>query len=156
MAQAVQAVYPDAKLTVGPPLEDRFYYDIDMAPISEADFQKIEDKMREFAKANLPIEREEISREDARELFANDEYKSELLKDIPEGETISIYRQGDWFDLCRGPHVPATGVLKAFKLLSVAGAYWRGDANNQQLQRLYGTSYPTKEIGRAYRTFGTS
>jgi threonyl-tRNA synthetase len=145
MAQAVQALYPDAKLTVGPPLEDRFYYDIDMAPISEADFQKIEDKMREFAKADLPIEREEISREAARGLFANDEYKLELLQDIPEGETISIYRQGDWLDLCRGPHVPSTGVLKAFKLLSVAGAYWRGDAANKQLQRLYGTSYPTQK-----------
>jgi threonyl-tRNA synthetase len=145
MAQAVQALYPDAKLTVGPPLEDRFYYDIDMAPISEDDFSKIEDKMREFAKANLPIEREELSREAARELFADDKYKLELLDDIPEGETISIYRQGDWFDLCRGPHVPTTGVLKAFKLLSVAGAYWRGDANNQQLQRLYGTSYPNQK-----------
>ena len=96
MAQAVQALYPDAKLTVGPPLEDRFYYDIDMAPISEDDFAKIEEKMREFARANLPIEREELSREEARELFANDKYKLELLQDVPEGETISVYRQGDW------------------------------------------------------------
>jgi threonyl-tRNA synthetase len=145
MAQAVQALYPEARLTVGPPLEDRFYYDIDMAPIKEDDFARIEEKMREFAAADLPITREEVSREQARELFANDQYKLELLNDIPEGETVSVYRQGDWFDLCRGPHVPSTGKLKAFKLLSVAGAYWRGDANNKQLQRLYGTSYPSQK-----------
>ncbi len=145
MAQAVQALYPEAKLTVGPPLADRFYYDIDMAPISEADFPKIEAKMQEFARQDLPIEREEISLEAARELFKNDQYKLELLEDIPEKETISIYRQGDWCDLCRGPHLPSTGRLKAFKLLSVAGAFWRGDANNQQLQRLYGTSYPNQK-----------
>ncbi len=145
MAQAVKALYPEAKLTVGPPLEDRFYYDIDMPSVSEDDFAAIEAKMKEFSKANFPIEREEVTREQARELFADDEYKLELLQDIPEGETLSIYRQGDWFDLCRGPHVPNTGVLKAFKLLSVAGAYWRGDANNKQLQRLYGTSYPSQK-----------
>lgn len=145
MAQAVKELYPDAKLTVGPPLEDRFYYDIDMPPVSEEAFSAIEEKMRELSKADLPIQREEVSREQARELFADDEYKLELLNDVPEGETISIYRQGDWFDLCRGPHVPSTGVLKSFKLLSVAGAYWRGDANNKQLQRLYGTSYPNQK-----------
>ncbi len=145
MAQAVKALYPDAKLTVGPPLEDRYYYDIDMPPISEDDFARIEEKMREFAKADYPIEREEVSREKARELFQGDPYKLELLDDIPEGETVSIYKQGDWFDLCRGPHVPSTGALKAFKLLSVAGAYWRGDAARQQLQRLYGTSFPSQK-----------
>jgi threonyl-tRNA synthetase len=145
MAQAVQALYPDAKLTVGPPLEDRFYYDIDMPPISEDEFAQIEEKMRELAKANFPIERHELSRKEARELFAGDNYKLELLEDIPENEPITIYRQGDWFDLCRGPHLPSTGVLKSFKLLSVAGAYWRGDATKQQLQRLYGTSFPSQK-----------
>jgi threonyl-tRNA synthetase len=147
MAQAVQALYPEAKLTVGPPLADRFYYDIDMPPISEEEFPTIEAKMRELAAADLPITREEISREDAQSLFEQmgDTYKLELLGDIPEGEPITLYRQGDWFDLCRGPHVPSTERIKAFKLLSVAGAYWRGDANNKQLQRLYGTSYPTQK-----------
>ncbi len=145
MAQAVQALFPAAKLTVGPPLEDRFYYDIDIEGLSEADFEAIEAKMREFAAADLPIQREEITRDQANELFAGDEYKLELLKDIPEGDAISIYRQGDWFDLCRGPHLPSTGKLKAFKLLSVAGAYWRGKAENKQLQRLYGTSYPSQK-----------
>lgn len=145
MAQAVQALYPEAKLTVGPPLEDRFYYDIDMPPISEEDFAAIEAKMHEFAQADLPITREEVSREQAKTLFAGDEYKLELLKDIPPDQTLTVYRQGDWFDLCRGPHVPSTSKLKAFKLLSVAGAYWRGDASNKQLQRLYGTSYPSQK-----------
>lgn len=145
MAQAVKELYPEAKLTIGPALEDRFYYDIDMPAISEDDFAKIEEKMRELAKANLPIEREELSREAALELFSDDEYKLELLSEIPAGETISIYRQGDWLDLCRGPHLPHTGVIKAVKLLSVAGAYWRGDAQNKQLQRLYGTSYPKEK-----------
>ncbi len=145
MAQAIQALYPEAKLTVGPPLEDRFYYDIDMPPISEDDFARIEAKMTEFARANLPIEREEISREEAEKLFADDEYKSELLNDIPAGETLTVYRQGDWFDLCRGPHVASTGKIKAFKILSVSGAFWRGDANNKQLQRVYGTSYPSQK-----------
>lgn len=145
MAQAVKALHPEAKLTVGPPLDDRYYYDIDMPPLSEDDFAAIEAKMAELAKANLTIEREEVSREAAKVLFADDTYKLELLNDIPEGETVTIYRQGDWFDLCRGPHLPSTGYIKAFKMLSVAGAYWRGDANNQQLQRLYGTSFPSRK-----------
>lgn len=147
MAQAVQALYPQAKLTVGPPLEDRFYYDIDMPPISEDEFPRIEAKMRELAGADLPIRREEVSRDEARALFEklDEPYKLELLQDIPADEPVSLYRQGDWVDLCRGPHVPSTGRLKTFKLLSVAGAYWRGDANNKQLQRLYGTSYPTQK-----------
>jgi threonyl-tRNA synthetase len=145
MAQAVKALYPDALLTVGPALEDRFYYDIDMEPVSDADFAKIEEKMAEFAKADLPITREEVSREEAKVLFADDPYKIEVLAEIPEGETVTIYRQGDWFDLCRGPHLPSTGKIKAFKLLSAAGAFWRADAANKQLQRLYGTSYPSQK-----------
>jgi len=147
MAQAVKALYPEAKLTVGPPLDDKFYYDIDMPPVSEEDFDAIEAKMREFAQQDLPITREEVSREEAQRIFEElgDNYKLEILQEIPAGETVSLYRQGDWFDLCRGPHVPSTGRLKAFKLLSIAGAYWRGDANNKQLQRLYGTSYPSQK-----------
>ncbi len=145
MAQAVKSLFPEAKLTVGPPLEDRFYYDIELPNLSETDFPRIEAKMRELAAANLPIEREEISREHARELFANDRYKLELIEDIPEDAPLTIYKQGDWFDLCRGPHLPSTGKIKAFKLLSVAGAYWRGDPQNTQLQRLYGTSYPSQK-----------
>jgi threonyl-tRNA synthetase len=145
MAQAVKELYPNAKLTVGPPLEDRFYYDIDMPPVSEADFAQIEAKMKELAQADLPIEREEVSREQARELFSDDEYKLELISELPEDAQLTIYRQGGWFDLCRGPHLPSTGRIKAFKLLSVAGAFWRGDAANAQLQRLYGTSYPSQK-----------
>ncbi|RYE56742.1 MAG: threonine--tRNA ligase, partial [Hyphomicrobiales bacterium] len=145
MAQAVKALFPEAKLTVGPPLEDRFYYDIELPSLSEADFEKIEAKMAELAKADLAIEREEVTRERAKELFAGDRYKLELIDDIPEDAPLTIYKQGDWFDLCRGPHLPSTGKIKAFKLLSVAGAYWRGDAANTQLQRLYGTSYPSQK-----------
>ena len=145
MAQAVKALYPTAKLTVGPPLEDRFYYDIDMPPVSEDDFAQIEAKMAELAAADFPIERQEVTREEAQELFADDEYKLQVLGEIPDGAPITIYKQGDWFDLCRGPHLPSTGKIKAFKLLSVAGAFWRGDASNKQLQRLYGTSYPSQK-----------
>lgn len=147
MAQAVKNLFPDAKLTVGPPLEDRFYYDIDLPALSESDFPRIEAKMRELADADLPIQREEITREQAETLFVDDPYKLEILAELPADAPITIYRQGDWFDLCRGPHLPSTGRIKAFKLLSVAGAFWRGKSENAQLQRLYGTSYPsTKEL----------
>ncbi len=152
MAQAVKALFPEAKLTVGPPLEDRFYYDIELPGLSEADFPAIEAKMRELAGADLPIVREEVTRQEARQLFADDRYKLELIEDIPADAPLTIYRQGDWFDLCRGPHLPATGKIKAFKLLSVAGAYWRGDANSTQLQRLYGTSYPSQKELDAHMT----
>jgi threonyl-tRNA synthetase len=145
MAQAVKALFPGAKLTVGPALDDKFYYDIELPGLGESDFEAIEAKMRELASADLPIEREEISRQQAQQLFADDAYKLEVLADIPEGAPITIYRQGDWFDLCRGPHLPSTGKIKAFKLLSVAGAFWKGDANNAQLARLYGTSYPSQK-----------
>ncbi len=144
MAQAVKALFPQAKLTVGPPLDDKFYYDIELPGLGESDFEAIEAKMRELAGADLPIEREEISRQRAQELFADDRYKLEVLADIPVGAPITIYKQGDWFDLCRGPHLPSTDKIKAFKLLSVAGAFWKGDANNAQLARLYGTSYPSQ------------
>ena len=145
MAQAIQELYPDAKLTIGPPLEDRFYYDIDVEAISEDDFPKIEAKMIELAKADLPIVCETISRAAALELFAGNPYKLELIDALPDDAPITIYRQGTFLDLCRGPHLPSTGKIKAVKLLSVAGAFWRGDAQNAQLQRLYGTSYPTQK-----------
>ncbi len=145
MAQAIQELYPDAKLTIGPPLEDRYYYDIDVEAISEDDFPKIEAKMMELAKQDLPITCETIARDEARELFQDNPYKLELINALPEGEPITIYRQGTFLDLCRGPHLPSTGVIKAVKLLSVAGAFWRGDADNAQLQRLYGTSYPSQK-----------
>ncbi|RYX84354.1 threonine--tRNA ligase [bacterium] len=145
MAQAVKALFPEAKLTIGPALEDRFYYDIELKGLGESDFEAIEAKMHELAKADYTIEREELTREQAKELFADDVYKLEVLGDIPEGAPITIYRQGDWFDLCRGPHLPSTGKIKAFKLLSVAGSFWKGDANNAQLARLYGTSYPSQK-----------
>jgi len=145
MAQAVKALFPAAKLTVGPPLDDKFYYDIELSGLGEADFPAIEEKMREFADADFRIEREEISRERAKELFADDHYKLEVLADIPDDAPITIYRQSDWFDLCKGPHLPSTGKIKAFKLLSVAGAFWKGDAKNAQLARLYGTSYPSQK-----------
>lgn len=152
MAQAIKELYPQAQLTVGPPLEDRFYYDIDMPPIREEDFPQIEAKMRELAAADLQIVREELSREDAHQLFTQrgEPYKLEILDAIPAGETVSIYKQGDWLDLCRGPHLPSTRVLApsvgaAFKILSASGAFWRGDASNKQLQRIYGTSYPSQK-----------
>ena len=145
MAQAITALYPQAKPTVGPPLEDRFYYDIDMAPVSEEDFAAIEAKMRELAAADYPITREEVTRDKARELFAGNQYKLELIEDIPADAPLTVYRQGDWYDLCRGPHLPSTGKLKAVKLLASSGAFWRGDASNKQLQRLYGTAYPSQK-----------
>jgi threonyl-tRNA synthetase len=147
MAQAVQTLWPDAKLTVGPPLADRFYYDIDMPPIREEDFARIEAKMQELSAANLDIVREEVSRDEARQLLEsmNEPYKLEILQEIPAEEKVTLYRQGNFVDLCRGPHVPSTGTLKTFKILSVAGAYWHGDANNKQLQRLYGTSFPSQK-----------
>ena len=145
MAQAIQELYPDAKLTIGPPLEDRYYYDIDVAAISEDDFPKIEARMMALAKQDLPITCETISRETALELFADNPYKTELINGLPDDAPITIYRQGTFLDLCRGPHLPSTGRIKAVKLLSVAGAFWRGDADNAQLQRLYGTSYPSQK-----------
>jgi threonyl-tRNA synthetase len=147
MAQAVKELFPEAKLTVGPPLADRFYYDIDMPPVGEEEFARIEDKMREIAARDLPIVREEVSRDEARALFQSlgEDYKIEILEELPADEPITLYRQGDWVDLCRGPHLPSTGKIKSFKILASSGAFWRGDANNKQLQRLYGTSYPSQK-----------
>lgn len=149
MAQAIKRLYgaENVKLGVGPVIEDGFYYDIDVdTPISVEDLGKIEKEMERIVNENLHITRREVSREEARNLFAElgDPLKLELLDAIPGDEPISIYDQGEFFDLCRGPHLPSTGRVKAFKLLSVAGAYWRGDAKNKMLQRIYGTAFPKR------------
>jgi len=147
MAQAVKRLFPDAKLTVGPALEDTFYYDIDMPrPLTPEDLKAIEEEMARIVKADYPIVRTEMDRESAKEFFAkkNEDYKILLVDKIPEGEPISCYTQGEWTDLCAGPHLPSTGRVKAFKLLSVAGAYWEGNQENKQLQRIYGTSWESK------------
>jgi threonyl-tRNA synthetase len=145
MAQALKRLYPGVKLGIGPVIEDGFYYDIDCPEkITPEDFPKIEAEMQKIVKEDFPIRRKVVSREEAIRIYeeVGDHLKLELIRDLPEDEEISIYEQGEFFDLCRGPHVPSTGRLKAFKLLSVAGAYWRGDSNNQMLQRIYGTAWP--------------
>jgi len=152
MAQAVLRLYDSARLTIGPVIEDGFYYDIDMEPISEDDFAKIENEMRKIVKEKLPIRREQISKADALALYQNEPYKVEMIEDLPDG-TISLYRQGEFVDLCRGPHVPHTGFVKAFKLMKVSGAYWRADQSKAQLQRIYGTAYFDKKALKAYLHF---
>jgi len=147
MAQAVQSLFPGTQVTIGPTIERGFYYDFKREKsFAPEEIEKIEGRMRELAGLNLKVTREEISRQNAIQLFhkLGEEYKVAILEEIPE-ETVSLYRQGDWVDLCRGPHVPSTGVIRAFKLTSVAGAYWRGDEKNEMLQRIYGTSWPTPE-----------
>jgi threonyl-tRNA synthetase len=147
MAMAVQELYPGTQVTIGPTIEDGFYYDFaPRTPFTVEDLPKIEAKMRELAKANHRVERLEVPRDDAIAKFRamGEQYKVEILEGIPE-QVVSIYRQGEWMDLCRGPHVPSTGYIKAFKLLNVAGAYWRGDEHNAMLSRIYGTSFPSKE-----------
>ncbi len=148
MAEAVEALYPGAKFGIGPDIENGFYYDIDLGDkvISEHDFKKIEDKMLEFARQKQEFIRTEVSKEDAIKYFTEkgDEYKLELINELEDGE-ITFYRSGNFTDLCRGPHIPNTGVIKAVKILSVAGAYWRGDENRKQLTRLYGIAFPKKK-----------
>ena len=147
MAQAVQSLFPGTQVTIGPTIEDGFYYDFKRdQPFTAEELEKIETRMEEIAKSNLKVVREEMPKSQAVELFRKmgEDYKVVILKDIPE-ETVSLYRQGDWVDLCRGPHVPSTKALRAFKLTGVAGAYWRGDEKNEMLQRIYGTAWATKE-----------
>jgi len=155
MAQAVQELYPGTQVTIGPAIEDGFYYDFAREePFTPADLQKIEDRMREIVGRDLPIEREVWDREQAKATFAGigESYKVQIIEDIiPEGEEVSVYRQGEWFDVCRGPHLPSTGKLpKAFKLMKLAGAYWRGDSNNPMLQRIYGTAWRSKDELKDY------
>ncbi len=148
MAQAVQNLFPGTQVTIGPTIEDGFFYDFAPPhPFTLEDLPKIEQKMRELAKADLKVERVEVPRAEAIETFERmgEHYKVEILRGIPEGEQVSIYKQGDWMDLCRGPHVPSTRYIRAFKLTGVAGAYWRGDEHNAMLSRIYGTSFATKE-----------
>ena len=148
LAQATQQLYPKAQVTIGPVIDNGFYYDFAYKDgFSEQDLAKIEKKMNAIVKQNLPIERMEMSRDDAVEFFKSmgEHYKAEIIESIPTDETLSLYKQGDFVDLCRGPHVPSTIKLKAFKLMKLAGAYWRGDSNNEMLQRVYGTAWENKE-----------
>jgi len=147
MAEAVKHLYPEAKVTIGPPIENGFYYDFDYPPgFTPEALEKIEQEMRKIISQNEQFQRQEISKKEAQELFQslNETYKLEILKEIPE-EKVSIYKNGDFIDLCRGPHIESTGKIKTFKLLSVAGAYWRGDERNPMLQRIYGTAFFNKK-----------
>ena len=148
LAQATQQIYPKAQVTIGPVIDNGFYYDFAYKDgFSEQDLAKIEKKMNAIVKQNLPIERMEMTREEAVKFFKGmgEHYKAEIIESIPTNEALSLYKQGDFVDLCRGPHVPSTGKLKAFKLMKLAGAYWRGDSNNEMLQRVYGTAWENKE-----------
>jgi len=153
MAMAVQELFPGTQVTIGPVIENGFFYDFGTdRPFSDDDLRAIEAKMTEIAGRDLPIRRKELSREEAIRTFdqLGEKYKVEIIQGIPGDEPLSVYHQGEWFDLCRGPHVPSTGRLGAFKLLSVAGAYWRGDERNAMLQRIYGTAWADKEQLEAY------
>ncbi len=153
MAQAVMQLFPKAQVTIGPVIEDGFYYDFSYPQgFTPEDLTKIEKRMKELVKQDIPVVREEISREAGIELFRGmgEDYKAEILEDIPKGETLSLYRQGDFVDLCRGPHVPSTGKLKAFQLMKLAGAYWRGNSDNEMLQRVYGTAWADKKALKEY------
>lgn len=155
LAYAVQELFPEAQVTIGPVIDNGFYYDFAYKrPFTPEDLVAIEKKMAELAKADIPVSREEWDRDEAVAFFKSigEHYKAEIIESIPSGETISLYREGDFIDLCRGPHVPSTGKLKVFKLMKVAGAYWRGDSNNEMLQRIYGTAWATKEDQNAYLT----
>ncbi len=148
LAQATQQIYPKAQVTIGPVIDNGFYYDFAYKDgFSEQDLAKIEKKMNAIVKQNLPIERMEMTREEAIEFFKSmgEHYKAEIIESIPTNEVLSLYKQGDFVDLCRGPHVPSTSKLKAFKLMKLAGAYWRGDSNNEMLQRVYGTAWENKD-----------
>jgi len=145
LAEAVQSIFPDARFGIGPATRDGFYYDFELPrSLTTEDLPVIEARMREIIAANLPFSREDVSKEEARKLFAAQPYKLELIEDIDE-EKVGLYRQGEFLDLCRGPHVGATGEIKAFKLVSIAGAYWRGDEHRPMLQRVYGVAFETKE-----------
>ncbi|MFZ1036379.1 MAG: threonine--tRNA ligase, partial [Smithella sp.] len=148
MAQAVQEVFPGAKVSIGPSIDEGFYYDFEYKePFAIDDFAKIESSMKKIIAANHPFIRKELTRAAAIKLFEErgENYKVELINDLPgDVQEVSIYKQGDYIDLCRGPHIPSTGIIKAFKLLSVAGAYWRGNENNKMLQRIYGTGFATE------------
>lgn len=153
MAYAVQDLFPGAQVTIGPTIENGFYYDFAYErPFTPEDLNAIEAKMTELVKRDIPVERFELSRDDAVQYFLDlgEKYKAEIIQSIPADEVLSLYREGDFTDLCRGPHVPSTGKLKVFKLMKVAGAYWRGDSNNEMLQRIYGTAWANKDDLKDY------
>lgn len=153
MAQAVKRLFSKAQVTIGPVIENGFYYDFSYkTPFTPEDMQKIEDEMKAIAKADLEVSRSVLSRDETVKFFRDqgEVYKAEIIKSIPQDEELSLYSQGDFTDLCRGPHVPSTGKLKAFKLIKLAGAYWRGDSNNEMLQRVYGTAWPDKKALKIY------
>lgn len=153
LAQAVKQLYPEAQVTIGPVIDDGFYYDFSWSKgFSPEDLLAIEKRMSELVKQNSPIVRKELSRDAAIQYFLNlgEKYKAEIIEDLPHSEVISVYEQGDFIDLCRGPHVPSTGRLKSFKLMKLAGAYWRGNADNEMLQRIYGTAWANKKDLKAY------
>src|SRR3954464_10612886 len=148
LAYAVKELFPDAQVTIGPVIENGFYYDFSyQRPFTPADLAAIEKKMAEIAKRDLPVQRKVMARDEAVKFFQSmgEKYKAEIIGSIPDKDPISLYGQGNWIDLCRGPHVPSTGKLKVFKLMRVAGAYWRGDSKNEMLQRIYGTAWATQE-----------
>ena len=153
LAHAVKELFPEAQVTIGPVIENGFYYDFSYKrPFTPEDLAAIEKRMQEIARRDLPVQRKEMKRDDAVAFFNSigEKYKAEIIASIPEKDTISLYGQGNWVDLCRGPHVPSTGKLKVFKLMRVAGAYWRGDSKNEMLQRIYGTAWAKKEDQDAY------
>ena len=153
LAQAVKHLRPDTKVAIGPAIENGFYYDFDFStPFNRDEIEQVEAEMKKIIKANYPIVRKEISKAEALELFKDEPYKIELIENLPENETISIYTQGDFTDLCAGPHIPSTGYIKAYKITSVTGAYWRGDEHNKMLTRLYGTAFDKKSALEEYVT----
>ena len=145
LAQAVKHIRPDVKVAIGPAIDNGFYYDFDFSsPFTQEEVSLVESEMKKIIKANYPIERKEVSKEEALKLFSDEPYKIELIENLPEGSIISTYTQGDFTDLCAGPHIPSTGYVKAYKLTSVTGAYWRGDEHNKMLTRIYGTAFDKK------------
>lgn len=150
LAQAVMQLFPEARPTIGPPVDEGFYYDFDHAPFTPEDLEAIEKRMIELAEKNQEIHREELTREQALELFKSNPYKLEMIREMPEGEQLSAYRQGEFIDLCRGPHLISTSPIKAIKVLKIAGAYWRGDASNPQLQRIYAITFPDRKLLKAH------
>jgi len=153
LAQAVKQLFPEAQVTIGPVIEDGFYYDFAYErPFTPEDLEAITKRMTKIVKQDVPVARSLKSRDDAVKFFRDmgEEYKAEIIESIPADEDLSLYEQGDFIDLCRGPHVPSTSKLGSFKLTKVAGAYWRGDSNNEMLQRIYGTAWPDKKQLKAY------
>ena len=153
LAQAIKRLYPNTKLAIGPAIENGFYYDVDPeTPFTEDVLPKLEAEMKKIANENLKIERFVLPKEQALELMKDEPYKTILINELPEGEEISFYKQGEFTDLCAGPHVNYTKKVKAFKLLNITGAYWKGDSKNKMLQRIYGTAFKSKEELEAYVT----